>query len=227
MEIMSNQIQGDLRPTYDFVVDSLDDQNNSRALIFNEINHQDRVLDIGCDTGRFGEILTEKKHCLVDGIEPCSAAADSARKRLNQVFNCSISDDILSEIVDLYDCVLFLDVLEHLVDPWSSLRFAKNCLRPGGKLCVVVPNVAHISIIRRLLMGEFEYTQHGTMDRTHLRWFTRKSLGNLFVETGFSNVKVTGVPLLPYIGKDNLLSNVLLKSFPDVFSGSLVCVGLK
>jgi hypothetical protein len=38
-----------------------------------------------------------------------------------------------------------------------------------------VPNVANIAIRLMLLFGQFNYTERGILDKTHLRFFTRKT----------------------------------------------------
>lgn len=229
MGTRTDKIQEDLRPGYDFQLPSLTSISNSRGLVFNAIVSGSYVLDVGCDTGRFGEVLRKQKNCIVDGIEPCATAAQSASNLLDRVFVQSVENERSFEGLEAYDAILFLDVLEHLVDPWSVLRGASKTLRPGGNIYVVVPNVAHISIVRRLLLGTFEYQKYGAMDRTHLRWFTRKSLKNALEDAGFIDIKIEGLISIPHLkNKSKTLSffaNQLGKIFPDMFSSSILGCG--
>ncbi len=79
-----------------------------------------------------------------------------------------------------YDLGLLLDVIEHTPDPRATLASTASRLKPGGTLLVSVPNVAHWSVRFSLLLGRFEYAASGILDRTHLRFFTRRSfLGTL------------------------------------------------
>ena len=51
-----------------------------------------------------------------------------------------------------------------------------KALRPGGSLIVSVPNINNLIVVVPLVFrGRFEYQDAGVLDRTHLRWFTRKS----------------------------------------------------
>jgi hypothetical protein len=68
------------------------------------------------------------------------------------------------------------DVLEHLVDPDAALLRAKSLLAPGGALVLSIPNVAHGTVRLSLLLGDFDPVDKGILDRTHLHWFTRRSL---------------------------------------------------
>ncbi|MBA3056216.1 MAG: methyltransferase domain-containing protein [Sphingomonadales bacterium] len=75
-----------------------------------------------------------------------------------------------------FDTILALDVLEHLRDPWAVIAVLETALKPGGPILVSVPNVSSSVVLLPLLFHDsFEYTRSGVLDRTHLRWFTRKS----------------------------------------------------
>lgn len=229
METKINKIQENIRPGYDFQLPSLTDKSNSRGLVFGAIVPGSHVLDVGCDTGRFGEILREQKQCIVDGVEPCAHAAKSASERLDRIFIQPVENEQSFAGFENYDAILFLDVLEHLVDPWSVLKGANKALRPGGSIHVVVPNISHISIVRRLLQGTFEYQKYGAMDRTHLRWFTRTSLKQALEDAGFVNIRIEGLTSIPYISKKNralnFVASYLGKLLPDLFSSSILGCG--
>ena len=75
--------------------------------------------------------------------------------------------------------------LEHLEDPTKLLCDCKRVLKPNGRLFISLPNIANITIRTMLLMGRFEYTQQGILDRTHLRFFTRQSAKQLIEGSGY------------------------------------------
>jgi 2-polyprenyl-3-methyl-5-hydroxy-6-metoxy-1,4-benzoquinol methylase len=84
-------------------------------------------------------------------------------------------------------------VLEHLVDPWAVLRQAGQWVGATGMLAASVPNLRHVRVLADLaLRGRFAYADSGVMDRTHLRWFTRASLGQALAETGWRPVEWGG-----------------------------------
>jgi hypothetical protein len=51
---------------------------------------------------------------------------------------------------------------------------------------VSIPNVANIVVRLMLLFGQFNYQQRGLLDRTHLRFFTRKTARRLLEDNGYS-----------------------------------------
>jgi hypothetical protein len=60
-----------------------------------------------------------------------------------------------------------------------------------------VPNVANLWIRLSLLAGRFDYSDRGILDRTHLRFFTRKTLTELLKSTNLEilSLQVTPIPL--------------------------------
>src|SRR4030066_1485209 len=69
------------------------------------------------------------------------------------------------------------DVLEHLVNPEACLNRLLPKLKAGGHLLCSVPNVRYYKHLRELIVhGDWEYREEGILDRTHLRFFTKKSL---------------------------------------------------
>jgi len=147
-----------------------------------------RVLDVGCGTGFMATLLRERRQAEVVGIEPQEERVCQARERGVQVHHLSFTEALKSQF-GLFDVVLFADVLEHLPDPGAALSYAKQYLRMEGCVIASVPNVAHWTVRRALLRGRFDYEPTGIMDATHLRWFTAKTLKQLFEANGFELVE--------------------------------------
>ena len=76
--------------------------------------------------------------------------------------------------------------LEHLKQPERVLRACRDLLTPTGRLLISVPNVGYCGLIAELMQGEFEYRPEGLLDRTHLRFFTRRSLARFLESEGWS-----------------------------------------
>ena len=168
-----------------------------------------RILDIGCGEGALGRTLLEKGAAEVVGIEADPAAAQAARNNLTRVFRGDVETIDFPFADGYFDCVVLADVLEHMRDPLSVLKKVKRCLSGSGVVVASIPNVRFISVITQLAEGRWEYKDEGILDRTHLRFFTRKEMEILFRDAGF---ELEGV-------SENLFSEY--HSLPEGYAGNV------
>ena len=141
------------------------------------------VLDVGCSVGALGASIKAGTGAQVTGIEYSPAMAAEAEKVLDRVFvgdATAVIDGTALEGMQ-FDAIIFADVLEHLADPWLTLRRAARLLNPGGRIIASLPNIRHLSTIYHLVvLGYWPYRDRGIHDRTHLRFFTRRNVLELF-----------------------------------------------
>jgi glycosyltransferase involved in cell wall biosynthesis/SAM-dependent methyltransferase len=145
------------------------------------------VLDVGCAHGYVAQAL-RAQGCRVFGIELDEDDALRAQEHCEQVVVGSVEDRGWTEALRVreFDAMVFSDVLEHLRDPAEVLRRCRPLLVPGrGFIAASVPNVAHVSVRLELLLGSFRAEPLGILDATHLHFYTRDSLGELFASCGF------------------------------------------
>lgn len=158
----------------------------ARQALIDQVGPGAEVLDIGCWSGFAGRYLQATRGAAVDGIEPNPGMAELARAEYRTVIAATVEDALAGGELSgrRYDAVLALDVLEHLADPLPVLRAAAGQLRDGGQVLASIPNVAHWSLRKELLLGRWDYRDSGLMDRTHLRFFTRRTVRELFAAAG-------------------------------------------
>jgi len=164
------------------------------------------VLELGCATGLFSELLREQG-CSVFGVEIDEDAAQMAGRHCSDVVVGDL--DVLTGLPwseDSFDVVLCMDVLEHLKNPRRLLHMVRRYLKDTGKLVVSVPNVANYGVRLMLLRGKFEYVDHGILDSTHVRFFTLQSIERLLREAGF---EITARDQTPGLGNSRLYQVVL------------------
>ena len=93
-----------------------------------------------------------------------------------------------------FDAIFFNDVLEHMVDPAAALLATRRLLSPTGYVIASIPNVRHLSVWWPLIRyGDWPYADSGLLDRTHLKFFTRKTIVLLFQQTGWTTESITGI----------------------------------
>ena len=207
---------------YDFEL-HLDRPGNVHAIQFGLVPEGSFVLDVGCHTGIMGNALIGRKRCRVVGIDQDEAALRVAATRLERVANLDIeqpdwASNLLIEPDEKFDVILFGDVLEHTRNPGRILREARTLLKPDGRVIVSVPNVANLRVRLGLLKGNFNYEESGILDRTHLRFFTRKTARELLEQAGFriAQSRVAGYSLPHW----------LIRKFPGMLGVQFIQVGI-
>jgi SAM-dependent methyltransferase len=166
-----------------------------------------RVLELGCGNGATGALaLAEGKCGAWVGIERHSPAAAEAGRTLTQVFEGDIDRLDLPLVDGSFDLLVMGEVLEHLPDPEAVLIRLVRFLKPSGVALASTPNIGHWRIVASLVAGRFDYEAQGVMDRTHLKWFTPKSLKRAFEAAGLIEV---GVRPLGWSCRAQVLSGAL------------------
>ena len=185
--------------------------------VFSAVERGTSCLDVGCFNGNLGRELIRKKGCVVDGIDYREDMLKEAKKngyRNTFMFNLSDQNLDFSTISEKYDYIIFADVLEHLVNPKGVLTLLKAKLKNDGRVIISLPNVAFILNRFFLLIGKWDYKEFGTLDKTHLKFFTIESGQRMVEDSGFKVRKVT-----PYDQFKKLaLVKPLLKVLPGLFA---------
>jgi len=134
-----------------------------------------RLLDVGCGPG----VLLSVAHGKWDakGVEVSRWAVQEAKTR----FGVTVVEGTLEEAAfpaESFDAITMVDVIEHLPNPAATLREAFRVLRPGGALFVLTPNI-DAPVAR--IMGRWWWG----FRPAHLTYFSRKTMGQMLVDTGF------------------------------------------
>jgi 2-polyprenyl-3-methyl-5-hydroxy-6-metoxy-1,4-benzoquinol methylase len=154
------------------------------------------VLEVGCGQGGFGRTL---RRILADDVRLVAVeavASQAAIARAGGAFD-EVVDGYFPEVLagshDRFDAVCFLDVLEHIFDPWQVLEDTHAHLNPGGSVIAAIPSIQYAPVLRSLLRGRWDYTDSGTLDRTHVRFFTRDTMVEMFDQAGYRVERCEGV----------------------------------
>ena len=179
---------------------------------------QNKILEVGCANGLTGYELKRRGIASeVIGIEINHNAAQEAKTRLDYVVCGDIEKLSLEESCftnESFDYIICGDVLEHLKDPWGQLTKLRSLLKPNGHMIISLPNIRYWSALAPLVFrGDWHYTDAGILDRTHLRFFTKKTAIELCQQAGFTKVtckSAIGRHLYLYL---NTLSFGLIEEF--------------
>jgi 2-polyprenyl-3-methyl-5-hydroxy-6-metoxy-1,4-benzoquinol methylase len=155
-----------------------------------------RLLDVGAADGLLSRLLTERGW-KVTGLEADPVAAAAGAPYCERMIVADL-DAGVPPLPGEFDAIVCADILEHLRDPAAALAVLRRALAPDGLLVISIPNVAHLWIRLSLLAGRFDYTDRGILDRTHLRFFTRRALGALVAGAGLRAERITATPVPLY-----------------------------
>jgi 2-polyprenyl-3-methyl-5-hydroxy-6-metoxy-1,4-benzoquinol methylase len=151
-----------------------------------------RVLEIGCGIGAFSRLLDPAAETW--GVEPHPASAELARGRISKVL-CGTYEGVADLLPDGYfDLVVCNDVIEHMGDHDKFFREIQRKIRPNGYLIGSVPNVRYFrNMVELILFADWQYRDQGILDRTHQRFFTKRSLRRSLLDAGFGIDELRGI----------------------------------
>jgi 2-polyprenyl-3-methyl-5-hydroxy-6-metoxy-1,4-benzoquinol methylase len=151
-----------------------------------------RALEVGCAEGGFRRHFPAQ--CEYWGVEQSVDAADRASEVLDKVLASSF-EDAAHQLPDAYfDVIICNDVIEHVADGSAFVSVLKTKLNADGVLIGSIPNVRFQKNLAELLLKkDWEYKDEGILDRTHLRFFTEKSLRRFLEECGLVIQDLRGI----------------------------------
>lgn len=186
------------------------------------------VLEVGCGKGFFGKSIKARQKVEVWGLEIVREVAEEAIKSLDKVIIADIEQDSIDLPRSYFDCVVFNDVLEHLKDPWGVLKSLQVNLSENGCIVASIPNIREFSTIQKLIYHkEWRYIDSGVLDRTHLRFFTRTTIEDMFQSCNYRIVKIKGIHPTGFPWKFKLFNWLMMNYFEDMKYLQFACIAQK
>jgi len=154
------------------------------------------VLDVGCGYGAIAEPVAELglTYLGVD-LEPAGVA-----NLVERGFEAAVVDlaDLATAGARLADllagrplaAITALDVLEHLARGPDLIGILRTLSLGAGRapLVVSIPNVAHLDLAAKLVIGRWDVTPTGLLDETHVSLYSPGRLDAVFEATGWAEV---------------------------------------
>ena len=140
-----------------------------------------RIMEVGCNDGRFLDRLREHGWTDLCGLEPTSNTSAEAIRRGFAVHHSPLDSRAASALVDdhgAWDCVVLRQVLEHVSDLRDFGGALNHLLRDDGLLVIEVPDS------RNNIEG-LDYA----LWEEHVNCFTAESLDRFLVRHGFQTVR--------------------------------------
>jgi len=173
-------------------------------------------IEFGCGTGGFSALVKTRFKAEAWAVEINEKIARKAAEKLDKVI-IGEAIESLGEIPNhFFDCIILFDILEHLYDPMFLLRVLKTKLSGHGVVVASIPNIRYYRTFKQLVIhGNWDYKDQGILDRTHLRFFTRKSIVKMFNALDYHILRMEGIH--PTSSRTFSILNILLfNSISDV-----------
>lgn len=151
-----------------------------------------RVLEIGCGEGNFRKNLNQINEYW--GVELVESVGTIAAQNLDHVL-IGAYEKISTQIPNNYfDLVICNDVIEHMTDHDDFFHSIKDKITKHGFLVASIPNVRYqLNLYNLLVNKDWQYTDAGILDKTHLRFFTKKSILKTVISHGFMVEECIGI----------------------------------
>ena len=144
------------------------------------------VLELGAASGHVTTELTKRGN-RVTAVEIDISNRDLLSKVAEKVIITDLDRlDLVKKLQgEKFDVIIAGDVLEHTTKSELILLQLQELLEEDGYVVASIPNIAHGDVRLTMLEGNFPYAESGLLDKTHLQFFTRSSVKELFNDNGF------------------------------------------
>jgi trans-aconitate methyltransferase len=147
-----------------------------------------RVIEVGSSSGALAQVYRNRNPAVrYTGIEIDPDYAEASRQHCTDIILGNV-EHISAETFQTFadgDCWVFADALEHLYDPWKLLKKIRSGAAGPVEVIACIPNAQNWGLQACMNGGNFAYQDSGLLDRTHIRWFTRTTMIQLFESAGF------------------------------------------
>jgi methionine biosynthesis protein MetW len=160
-------------------------------MVLDDLPRGARVLDSGCGPGFLAALLKEHG---VDVVctDVSRVGPERTRARGVEAQQVDLDTDPLPFADGEFDVVIANSNLEHLFYIHRHIGELARCVKPGGKLIWLVPNIGHWRYRLWLLMGRFPYIPNSPTDEYHIRYITAYEGRKLLREAGVERIKTRG-----------------------------------
>ena len=152
-----------------------------------------KILEIGCGEGNFSaQLANDTNETWAE--EPYVPSAKKAADKLFKVIVGTIDEKLHELPDDYFDVIIMNDVIKHLLEPWDDIVKLKSKLKADGVLVTSIPNVRYAKNMYKMIFNrDWKYTDDLILDKTHFRFFTRKSIKRMYKECGYDIQKMKGI----------------------------------
>lgn len=174
-------------------------------------NQAKRVLDLGCGNGAFTAFLADH-HYAVTGLDHSGSGIALSQKHYPHIHFAQhdVLQPLPQEFSGIYDAVVSVEVVEHLLLPRKLIENALLALKPGGLFILTTPYHGYWKNLALALTNKFDSHWHPLRDYGHIKFFSKKTITELFNEYKFKGLRYTTVGRVRFLARSMIISGLKL-----------------
>jgi len=159
------------------------------------------AFDLGCGNGATCNFLSELGFD-VAGVDPSESGVSHAQRHFPHLrTEVAGAYENLSARFGKFDLVVSLEVIEHCFDPRTFAKTFVSLIAPGGIGVLSTPYHGYLKNVALALSGKMDSHFTALWDGGHIKFFSVKTLNELFKELDISNVEFLRVGRIPVFAK--------------------------
>ena len=111
-----------------------------REEVMNLVPEKSQVLDAGCGTGKFMEMLKNYKGCECLGLDISEESVKMVRSKGFQAFQCDLPQIPATVGQEGFDVCTMIETLEHISEPVETIESLFRFIKKDGHIIVAVPD---------------------------------------------------------------------------------------
>ena len=213
-----------------------EDKYSSHQLLKNQVLNSSflspRIIDFGCYRG---ELLNTLGNLLPGSVLFGSDIENFVQQENQKINFLKIDLNDVNQLKKLeenkFDVLILGDILEHILTPLDILRTMHKFRTEKSNVFLSIPNSGHWYFRLKILFGKFDYEENGLFDKTHIRFFTLKTIRELILKSNFevidldySSIPWENITKLKILRKSlGRIERLLIKVRPEIFAYQVIC----
>jgi SAM-dependent methyltransferase len=155
--------------------------------------HDGCIFEVGCGNGANAKRLANEGYTVTAVDTSESGIAHAQNGITSAQFHVGSAYDDLASRYGTFRVVLSLEVIEHCFDPRLFAKTIFDLVAPGGIAIISTPYHGYLKNLALALTGRMDAHFTALWDGGHIKFWSRKTLQELLVETGFVDVNFVRV----------------------------------
>ena len=171
------------------------------TIVLSECPNEKRIFEVGCGSGATANMLSQHGFT-VTAIDPSQSGIKAAQSGYPHIeFEEGSAYDDLAKKYGTFPIVVSLEVVEHCFFPRKYANTIYDLLQPKGIAVISTPYHGYVKNIALAITGTFDSHWSPLWDGGHIKFWSRKTLGALLEECGFTSITFVRVGRIPPFAK--------------------------